>query len=225
MTNRESATSSGILGLYRLAIAEFSAITGLWGLARISNDLLIRPLEAFDQTVGCWLRNVSSRIFDTLMRSASLFGNTTILGGVSSGLAAYLYMINARLEALFLLLASMGSGLIGNGLKLLFRRERPSFRKAGRFLEATGYGFPSGHAAAAAGFFLFLVFLWFENAMDPRLGAIVLLVALCLILLVGWSRIYLGVHYPSDVLVGFVLGGFWTGLVVLVFKLVSVSPA
>ena len=61
--------------------------------------------------------------------------------------------------------------------------------------------------------------------MDPRLGAIVLVAALCLILLVGWSRIYLGVHYPSDVLVGFVLGGFWTGLVVLVFKLVSVSPA
>jgi undecaprenyl-diphosphatase len=225
MINRASATSSGILGLYRLAIAEITAITGLWGLALMSNDLLKRPLEAFDQTVGCWLRNVTSRIFDMLMRSASLFGNTSVLGSVSSGMAAYLYVINARLEAMFLLLASMGGALIGNGLKLFFRRERPSFRKAGRFLEANGYGFPSGHAAAAAGFFLFLVFLWFENAMDPRLGAIVMVAALCLILLVGMSRIYLGVHYPSDVLVGFVLGGFWTGVMVLVFKLVSVSPA
>jgi len=107
-----------------------------------------------------------------------------------------------------LLLVGAGGGLcISQGLKVLFGRERPDM--AYRAVEAVNASFPSGHAMMSAVVFLTLGALASRFAERKRLKALALGSAVFLSLLVGLSRIYLGVHWASDVLAGWCVGAAW----------------
>lgn len=91
-------------------------------------------------------------------------------------------------------------------LKLLFERARPSSSDA--IMEAAGYSFPSGHATKAAAIYGIAAILAAVYLRDrKRFRAVVIGLAAAVILIVGISRIYLGVHYPTDVIAGWLLGG------------------
>ena len=108
----------------------------------------------------------------------------------------------------FLLLIGAGGGLaISQGLKLLFGRERPDMDY--RAVEAVNASFPSGHAMLSAVVFLTLGALAARFAARKRLKALALGAAVALSLLVGLSRIYLGVHWTSDVVAGWCVGATW----------------
>ncbi|MBY6035587.1 phosphatase PAP2 family protein [Fictibacillus nanhaiensis] len=106
---------------------------------------------------------------------------------------------------------------IGNQwLKDLFQRERPSFD---RIIEITGYSFPSGHAMISFAFFGILAYLLVQNY--PVLQAYkkqVYGITGIFVLLVGFSRVYLGVHFPTDVLAGFSAGAAWLFICVMLYN-------
>jgi undecaprenyl-diphosphatase len=108
----------------------------------------------------------------------------------------------------------LGAGALDGGLKLLFGRHRPT-----AFFEhypaPDSFSFPSGHALFATAFFGGLAALLWKRLRHPGLRVAVAVGAVLLILLIGVSRIYLGVHYPSDVLGGFAAGTVWVGAVAL----------
>jgi membrane-associated phospholipid phosphatase len=107
---------------------------------------------------------------------------------------------------LFFLITVAGGGLLNLFLKNFFERERPNVN---RIIEADGFSFPSGHSMGSITYYGFLVYLILRSARKP-LSKAGLGILLCLvILLIGISRIYLGVHYPSDVLAGYMAGGAW----------------
>lgn len=113
---------------------------------------------------------------------------------------------------------ALGGGMVFNLLlKELFRRERPELH---RLIEEGGYSFPSGHSMASFLFYgMVAVFLYlFVVSRLAKLG--IVLAAVILIACVGASRIYLGVHYPSDVLAGYAAGGAWLVLCLLGMHLV-----
>lgn len=115
-------------------------------------------------------------------------------------------VLGHRRELLFLAIAVVGSVLLNTVLKILFRRERPEIN---RIIEANGYSFPSGHSMTAFTMYVALTFLIWKH-VPSRLGRILFVaVSTLLIVTIGISRIYLGVHYPSDVIGGFFMSGSW----------------
>ena len=94
------------------------------------------------------------------------------------------------------------AGVINTVLKLIFTRERPG----DMLIEQGGYAYPSGHSFVSIAFYGFLIYLLFKSNFDKWVKYIFTIVLAILILLIGISRIYLGVHYPSDVFSGFVGG-------------------
>ena len=91
-------------------------------------------------------------------------------------------------------------GLINQILKRIVQRPRPTEY---RIIDEKGYSFPSGHSMASVAFYGFLIYLIYKKVKNPKLKWIFILLLSILIILIGSSRIYLGVHYTSDVLAGF----------------------
>ncbi|ADG11942.1 phosphatase PAP2 family protein [Caulobacter segnis] len=110
-------------------------------------------------------------------------------------------------EGVLLLAGAVGGVSISQGLKLVFGRERPDM--AYRAVEAVNASFPSGHAMLSAVVFLTLGVLTARFADRRRVKVLAISAAVLLSLLVGASRVYLGVHWASDVLAGWCVGGAW----------------
>lgn len=121
-----------------------------------------------------------------------------------------------------LLVATAGGGALTMLLKEIFERARPGYH----LLQAPGYSFPSGHSSISMCLFGSLAYLLYKSAI-PRWHKI-LGIATCglLILAIGFSRLYLGVHFPSDVIAGYVAGGIWlTGCLFAYRNLSRQKPA
>jgi undecaprenyl-diphosphatase len=110
-------------------------------------------------------------------------------------------------EAGFLALALGGAMLLSDLIKVLVSRPRPPVE---HLQHVTGSSFPSGHATQASAFWLALVLLAPAAGASPRATRTAAGAMLVLVAAVAASRVYLGVHYPSDVLAGVVLGACWT---------------
>jgi membrane-associated phospholipid phosphatase len=134
-------------------------------------------------------------------------GSVEVLTGLAVAVALVLIVRRLRLLALVWLLALAGCGLLDAGLKLVFMRERPPFRDAG-ILETTA-SFPSGHAMGSFvsyGLVAYLLLLGLPLGKKWRYIACALVL---LVVLIGCSRIYLGAHYFSDVVGGYLVGSAW----------------
>jgi undecaprenyl-diphosphatase len=111
-----------------------------------------------------------------------------------------------RREALAVVLSLGGAMLISDWVKLLVSRPRPPVE---HLQAATGSSFPSGHATQASAFWFSLVFALPAAAASPKVTRVTAGLALLIVLTVAASRVYLGVHYPGDVVAGMLLGTGW----------------
>jgi undecaprenyl-diphosphatase len=162
-----------------------------------------------DRPVLHFLVSIRSPFLTDLMRYLTFFGSTPIV--IATLLAA---VVVARRKTLgfrwpaFLALTLLGSSALDNLIKFLVNRPRPTFHP---LAHAFGSSFPSGHSTAAAGLFFSLAYLATRHrARGPSL--LIWCGAGIAALVVGTSRVYLGVHWPTDVLGGLALGGFWVAV-------------
>ena len=123
-------------------------------------------------------------------------------------------ILKKRPLAYFFLLAMV----FGVGSALLLKEMFAVVRPVSDLSSAIGWSFPSGHATGGAIFFLTLLYTVEEKISDRALETLFAIVSITLVLLSGFSRIYLGVHWTTDVLAGFSLGLFWATLSILVLK-------
>ncbi len=137
----------------------------------------------------------------------------TYLGGfystmfVSLGFALLLSVRHQYREALMLLLTSGGAWLLNTVLKSHFMRPRPELEF---WTHASGYSFPSGHATIAAAMYGMLFFIWARYRRQNHQSMVpAILCGILLIILIGVTRVYLGVHYPTDIIAGFASGFLW----------------
>lgn len=141
------------------------------------------------------------------MIDLTALGGWTVLTLVSLLAAGYLLALNKFSTALFVLAASAGGALFGNLLKALFGRARPDL--VAHLVEVDSASFPSGHAMHSAIIYLTLGALLAGAQKGRTVKLYLLFAAIALTLLIGFSRIYLGVHWPSDVLAGWSIGAAW----------------
>lgn len=134
-------------------------------------------------------------------------GSATVLGLTVLAVVGFLVLQGMRRNAVFVLLASVGGWLLSDLLKLAFARPRPDV--VPHLREVMTLSFPSGHALASAAIFLTLGALLMRVADDRVTKFYCMAIAMTATLLVGATRVYLGVHYPTDVLAGWLIGLSW----------------
>jgi undecaprenyl-diphosphatase len=134
-------------------------------------------------------------------------GSVAVLGLVILLAFALLVSLRRWAEGLLLLVGAGGGLMISQSLKRLFERERPDL--VYRAVEAVNTSFPSGHAMMSAVVFLTLGVLAARFAEKRRVKVLAVVAAVLVSLLVGFSRVYLGVHWASDVLAGWCMGATW----------------
>jgi undecaprenyl-diphosphatase len=125
-----------------------------------------------------------------------------------------LLLRRAQREAALLALAVGGSAALNVGLKFFFHRMRPSVPWA--LTHEQSFSFPSGHAVAASCFYATITYL-LARRRQVRARTALVLIAISIVLGIGLSRVYLGVHYPSDIAAGYLVGILWVGTVILAF--------
>lgn len=106
------------------------------------------------------------------------------------------------------------SSLLNLGLKFIFRRPRPALNLIG----ATGFSFPSGHSMVSMSFYGFLIYMLLKSKNSNILKIIGTVFLLMIILMIGFSRVYLGAHYMTDVLGGFLVGIIYLLIFTLIIK-------
>lgn len=129
---------------------------------------------------------------------------------ITVGTAAIFWALRFRLEAIFVLLTST-SGILNQIVKRLIKRPRPTEELVTVARVINEPSFPSGHVMHYINFFGLLNYLLVTNWRSGRLRNFIVAINTSLIALIGPSRVYLGAHWPSDVMAGYVYGGLWFG--------------
>jgi undecaprenyl-diphosphatase len=185
---------------------------------RLSTDLIEKKPLLFDQKVIDTVQSFSSPVMDGLMLLITDMGSKFMLGLLLVISMIWLFMKRKDVWGMRIyFITVVGGGLLNLLLKNFFDRERPNINI---MIEASGFSFPSGHSMGSMTYYGFLIYLILRSKRKP-LSKLGLGILLCLvILLIGISRIYLGVHYPSDVLVGFVAGSVWLILCISLLEII-----
>ncbi len=128
----------------------------------------------------------------------------TELGGVAfTVLAGVLIFMFCKKNRWFITIDLVGVTLVNQVIKHIIRRPRPNVL---RLVEESGYSFPSGHSMVSMAFYGIIIYLVYKNVSNKYLKWILIILLSLLILSIGFSRIYVGVHYFTDVAGGFLLG-------------------
>jgi membrane-associated phospholipid phosphatase len=210
LKNRLSPES--YLGL-RLTFGALALIAGVWLFGAIAEDVVRNdPLTVIDRQVALWLHSHGTPQRTGWMLEATFLASPGVIG-LSTAIAALILSRRRWWYRLLALALVVPGGLALNLLlKSAFERQRPQFDDP--IVKLTDFSFPSGHTMMATLFYGLLAVLAAVHVKSRRLRVLIV-VALCLIiLLVGFSRMYLGAHYLSDVLGAITMGVAWLALCV-----------
>lgn len=179
---------------------------GFLGLfIKFSHEVWEKELVSFDKLIMAGVYNWRTPPLTTVMLFLSNIGGQ-ILPLIIILVLGLLWSYRYKVEALELSVATSGGILLNLWLKSLIQRPRPGLEP---LLAETNYSFPSSHAMMALVVYGILAYISFQINRKKKIGLVIGIGALVLIGLVGMSRIYLGVHYPSDIVGGYIGGFFW----------------
>ena len=197
--NRRHAIAIGALALLGLAVASLMADGGSLAFDR-SLMLALRTPGAPDDPLG-------PRWFEDVMRDMTALGGIGVVIGASLVFAGYLALERRLVDIAVLATSIVGAQLVSGVIKHLVQRPRPDLVSH----EAAIYSasFPSGHTLMATVVYITFALLLAADFADRRVREYLLASAWLVAFAVGASRIYLGVHWPSDVLAGWSLGALW----------------
>jgi undecaprenyl-diphosphatase len=182
--------------------------------ATLVNTVSQGRAPAFDEWLIVALRTpgnladpIGPKWLEEMMRDFTALGSTGVLTVMVLAIAGLLAMTRKGHAALLVLASVAGGVLISQTMKWAYARPRPDLVPHGA--EVYTASFPSGHSMMSAVVYLTLGALLARTQPDRAVKAYILAMALLLTGLVGVSRVYLGVHWPTDVLAGWTLGGLW----------------
>jgi undecaprenyl-diphosphatase len=183
----------------------FSAFV-IWAFFELADEVLEGDSRAFDRAVLLWIHHDVPDWLNEPMRLVTALGYYFVVVPLLAVSIVLFYRRGWRLSAVLLAVSTGGSVVLTTVLKGVFQRARPELFDSG--YQASFYSFPSGHATVAVGFYGMLTVILAYRLRGLARWA----VALCgvlVVLLIGFSRLYLGVHYPTDVLAGYLSALLW----------------
>ena len=206
-------------GIFLLAGASV-AIAGTYAFARYAGHVRSGSTQAFDDAVLRWIADHRSPGLEPIMLEITFLGTGTVVTAIVAVAALFLWLTRHKFSAALLLIATVGGIALNNLLKVGFARPRPQVFEWGS--HALTWSFPSGHAMSAAVVYGTVAYLAARLQKKGWHRAITLFVALVLIVLIAATRLYLGVHYPSDVLAGIIIGLAWAGFCMATLEAIQV---
>jgi undecaprenyl-diphosphatase len=213
-----------LFGSVRLALGSvlfvgmLSAIAALFFFGWLADEMLEDDLRRFDEVVRQFIHGFAFPALTSIMQTASFLGSTLFLVIFGVIIIIALYLRKHRRGAVIFTITTIGSSLLLTTLKVAFKRIRPE-----PFFDTilpASYSFPSGHSLGSFCFYGALAAILTARIENFRLKLIVRISAAAMILLIGISRIYLGVHYPSDVVAGYAVGLIWVVTIAVGDKLI-----
>lgn len=212
-----------VLGRSQLLRARWSLLLGcavlaIAGFIKLTAELNEGELESFDRAA---LEQIAALRVPTLNGSAvdvTALGSVTVLTLLCTVSLGLLVMQRDRLGACQLFLAACGGGLLSHVLKNALTRARPDHVE--RLVAVSSYSYPSGHSLASASVYLTLAIVASRHLSTQAAKTFLLTCAIVLMSGIGFSRAYLGVHYPSDIGAGLLVGAGWSLLVSALFSYV-----
>lgn len=208
---------------------EFLSLSLLLGLAAavgaliffgwLTDEVLEGETRQFDEVTRDAIHQLASPLLTTIMRGLSFVGSTLALTIGTIIVVVRFALLKWRREAKLFAITMVGAGLLNVTLKHAFKRPRPV-----PFFNLTApetYSFPSGHSLTSACFFGALAAILTARVKSRRVRVIVWVMCTLMFVLIGFSRIYLGVHHTTDVIAGFAAALIW----ILVVRFVEMEWA
>ena len=199
---------------WRLALYWGALALLLWGLAQLTDEVYEGEGFFFDAPVLGWFYARVSSPATEVMRALSVVGDVPAMSVLAVVTALVLWRVSRR-EARFFALAVGGAALFMALAKLVLNRPRPELFDVGLW-ETASASFPSGHATGSMAYALSLYLV--VSRLAPRWRGVVGLVGVLGVGLISASRLYLQVHYPSDILAGLALAALWVSGVDALFR-------
>jgi len=197
-----------------MLVAVIAAAAALFAFAKLANEVGEGGTRAFDERALLALRTpgnladpIGPKWVEEMMRDFTALGSTGVLILVVLAVGGFLAMTRKGHAALAVLVAVSSGVLLSQTMKWAYARPRPELVPHGA--EVYTASFPSGHSMMSAVVYLTLGALLARTQSSQGAKVYILSVAVILTVLVGASRVYLGVHWPTDVLAGWALGGVW----------------
>ncbi len=185
-----------------------------WAFIEIAGEVDEGKVDAFDRALLLWFRNpadladpVGPRWLEIALADLTTLGGTAVLVTLVSVVAGFMLAAGRPGPALFTVLSIGGGTAFSQWLKLVYDRPRPDLVEHLTAIQTAS--FPSGHATMATIVYLTLAAMIVRLVDGHALRVYVMAVAALLCLVVGVSRVYLGVHWPTDVMAGWALGAAW----------------
>lgn len=189
----------------------------LFVFVRLASEVVEGDTLAFDKYLMAALRDPTDLRIPAgpvwlrgTMIDLTALGGVSILTVLTVIVAGYLLVARKAATAAFVIVAITGGALLSTSLKSLFHRPRPDL--VAHLVDVNSTSFPSGHAMNSAVVYLTLGALLARTHLERPTRVYILGVAIMLTLSIGFSRVYLGVHWPSDVIAGWIVGAFWAAL-------------
>lgn len=196
-----------------LAMLGLVVVGGAWLFFGIIEDVLTGdPLVRADAAIYNLLQGLRSLPADHLMVAITELGGRTVIGAVAAAVLLWLTWRRAWHTMAYWIAAFGGAGLIGLAIKVTLHRPRP----APIYTGWDAFSFPSGHATTSAAVYGFLAVL-LARGLAPVWQALIGVSAVLMVVLIGFSRIYLGAHWFSDVIGGVVFGATWVALLSIAY--------
>ena len=187
-----------------LSLACIGAVAAfMWLAVAVANGSIQAVDEAALRLVNGW----AGPGLDAFFVTATTLGGVYVVAPVTALLVTWMIYKERLRDAIFVLVAIGGAALANSLLKLVFVRSRPDLWDP--LVQELTFSFPSGHAAASMAVAVVCVFLAWRTSRR----VLVVAVSALYVVLVGLSRMYLGVHYPTDILAGWLLSGVWVATI------------
>jgi len=192
----------------RLSRGFLVSLLGVVAFAQLADEMGEGDTAGFDALVRDGVHSFATPLLTQLAVFFSFVGDWPFLTVLGLVIFAFLLYIKWKREALIFMITNVGELVLNITLKGFYQRARPE--PLVDYALPPSYSFPSGHALGAFCFFGILAWIMAANADTTRGKLALYLIAGLLVLAIGLSRIYLGVHYPSDVAAGYLIAAVWT---------------